>query len=244
MKRLIALKHVAFEDLGYFEEIFQGLGFSVTYLNAGRDSLDLIQKMNPELLVICGGPISVNDEHLYPFLLDEFRMIESRLKQQKATLGLCLGAQSIAKVLGSKIYSNRVKEIGWAPIALTVAGKQSSLRFFAEDKTHVFHWHGETFDLPQQATLLASTTICKNQAFSYGNHTLGLQFHPEVIPSHLEQWYIGHSCELSQQKDLSIDQMRRDAQLWGNTLQHQGELFLNEWIQNSLVENNNRKENQ
>ncbi len=230
MKHLIALKHVAFEDLGYFEEVFQSLGFTITYLDAGKDSLDFIQKRNPELLVICGGPISVNDEHLYPFLLDEFKIIEKRLKQQKASLGICLGAQAIAKVLGSKIYSNKIKEVGWSPITLTEEGKQSALRFLAEDKTHVFHWHGETFDLPKQTTLLASTPICRNQAFSYEHHTLGLQFHPEVIHNHLEQWYIGHCCELSQHKDVSIDQMRRDAKQWGTHLRQQGELFLRDWV--------------
>ena len=235
MKSLIALKHVAYEDLGYFEEVFQTLGFTISYLNAGKDNIDLIQKLNPDLLVICGGPISVNDEHLYPFLLDEFKIIENRMKHQRPTLGLCLGAQAIAKVLGSKIYPNKVKEIGWAPITVTDEGQQSPLRFLAEDKTSVFHWHGETFDLPKQTTLLASKHACKNQAFSYEHHTLGLQFHAEVIPNHLEQWYIGHACELGHLKDVSIDQMRRDAQFWGHVLKRQGDLFLKEWVSQFLM---------
>jgi GMP synthase (glutamine-hydrolysing) len=226
MKQLLALKHVAFEDLGYFEEVFLELGYTISYLDVGKNSLDTIEKMNPDLLVICGGPISVNDEHLYPFLLKEFKIIEKRLKQNQATLGICLGAQAIAKVLGSKIYSNPEKEIGWSRLTLTEAGKQSSLRFLANEDTHVFHWHGETFDLPKNATLLASTPLCSNQAFAYGKHTLGLQFHPEVIAEHLEQWYIGHACELSQLKDVSIEQLRRDAQRWGNTLKIQGAQFL------------------
>lgn len=230
MKQLLALRHVPFEDLGYFEPIFQGHGFKVIYMDAGKDNIKFIETVDPDILVICGGPISVNDEHLYPFLADECKIVESRLKRGKCTLGICLGAQVIAKVLGASVYSAKSKEIGWSPLTLTKEGRQSPLRFLAEENANVFHWHGETFDLPQRATLLASTPVCANQAFSFENHTLALQFHPEVIPHHLEQWYIGHSLELSQLKNIDLHQMRLQAIHWGPLLKQQGEKFLHAWI--------------
>lgn len=234
MKHLMVIRHVAFEDLGYFEKVFHSRGFKITYIDAGKDSFDSIKTQDPDMLAICGGPISVNEQHLYPFLLDEFAIVESWLKRKKPVLGLCLGAQVIAKVLGSRIYPADSKEIGWSPISLSKEGKESPLRFFGEEHTRVFHWHGETFDLPKQTTLLASTSICPNQAFAYENHTLAIQFHPEVIPEHLEQWYIGHTCELSQVKMTNVFQLRKEAQQWGSLLRKQGQKFLSEWIDNFI----------
>lgn len=230
MKHLLALRHVAFEDLGYFEGVFQKRGYKIIYMDTGKDNVEFIHTIDPDILVICGGPISVNDHHLYPFLLDEFKIVESRLKNKKCTLGLCLGAQVIAKALGAAVYPAKSKEIGWSPLTLTSEGMQSPLRFLGEGNIKVFHWHGETFDLPKNTTLLASTPICENQAFSFEDHTLALQFHPEVIPHHLEQWYIGHAAELSQPKNIDIRQMRLEAIQWGSLLKQQGEKFLNEWI--------------
>lgn len=232
MKKVIVIRHVPFEDLGYFGPKLNSLGYSISYLDAGKDDLSLVDSLDPDLLVICGGPISVNEEELYPFLHDEFRVVAKRIYEEKPILGICLGAQIIAKVLGSRVYSSGTKEIGWFPIFLTEEGKNSPLHYLHHDHTYVFHWHGETFDLPLQATLLASTPICKNQAFAIGTHTLALQFHPEVIPLHLEQWYIGHTCELSHTKQISLDQLRKEAKLWGSKMQKQGEQFLQEWIHN------------
>ncbi len=230
MKHLVAIRHVAFEDLGSFESVFKKLGYGINYLDAGKDELHLIHPLDPDLLVICGGPISANDEHLHPFLKEEFKIVQERIRRHRPILGLCLGSQVIAKALGSTVYSIRAKEIGWYPLTLTEAGKQSPLHYLDADQTHVFHWHGETFDLPKEATLLASTPVCKSQAFAYGKRVLGIQFHPEVIPHHLEQWYIGHTCELSQHPEIELHKLRRDAKHWGNTLQLQAERFLTEWV--------------
>lgn len=236
MKQVVVLRHVPFENLGYFEQCFKDNGFKITYVDAGKDDLSVIEKNDPEILVVCGGPISVNDEDLYPFLHDEFRIVKERIKQKRATLGLCLGAQVIAKVLGSKIYPGKSKEIGWFPITLTDEGKNSSLRFLGQEGIKDFHWHGETFDLPHNAVLLASTSICTNQAFSYGEEILAIQFHPEVTPEQLEQWYIGHTCELGQLKNISIAELRQDAKKYGKELRKQGEKFLNEWLEKVAIE--------
>ena len=101
----------------------------------------------------------------------------------------------MARALGSRVYPGPAKEIGWAPIALTAAGKQSVARHF--EGTPVLHWHGDTFDLPTGTELLASTTICQNQAFRYGHHGIAFQFHPEGSARHFERWLIGHAAEIA-----------------------------------------------
>lgn len=230
MKKLIAIRHVSFEDLGSFERILIAQGYSITYVEAGKDDILSLVGFDPDLLIILGGPISANQEDLYPFLKEEYRLIEKRIRQGLPLIGICLGAQMIARVLGSRIYSAEEKEIGWMPIALTEEGRRSSMRFLDEEGVKVFHWHGETFDLPKDCERLASTALCKNQAFSKGPQLLGLQFHPEVIPAHLEQWYIGHACELSSDRESRIPILRKDASQWGDLLLKQGEKFLLDWL--------------
>ena len=127
-------------------------------------------------LIIMGGPMSIHDEDIYPWLRAEKTLITAAIREGKKVLGICLGAQLIAAVSGARVYPNPQKEIGFWPVRwMEAAGKGR-----AEEV--VFHWHGETFDLPAGAVLLASTKACVNQAFLLGGRVLGVQFHPEVTP--------------------------------------------------------------
>jgi GMP synthase-like glutamine amidotransferase len=126
--------------------------------------------------------MSVNDEQMFPWLVHEKRFIGDVIARGKPVLGICLGAQMIANVLGSKVYPNPEKEIGWFPIQSTpTTGPHNVFRF--SDQCMVFHWHGETFDLPQGATRLAKSAACRNQAFQFGANVIGLQFHLETTPA-------------------------------------------------------------
>lgn len=173
------LQHVVFEGLGSIKSWLQKEGFEITSTKL-YESTTLPEVDTFDLLIIMGGPMSVNDEERYPWLRIEKQFIKDAITAGKAVLGICLGAQLIASALGESIYPNRRKEIGWFPIHRVDSDDKSLFTF--PKSIEVFHWHGETFDLPETATLLASSEACKNQAFQVGKATIGLQFHLETTP--------------------------------------------------------------
>ncbi|WP_455602872.1 glutamine amidotransferase [Acinetobacter pecorum] len=198
-----AIQHLAFEDLGAWEDVFYQLGLRVRYFEAGIDDLNKAFE-HPGLVVILGGPIAVYETQDYPFLQEEINLLKVRLERNLPTLGICLGAQLIAAALGSKVYSGHAKEIGWSK--LTLASVENNPLQALED-IQVLHWHGDTFDLPAQAELLASSKLYPHQAFRVGNHILALQFHPEIASDSLEKWLIGHTGEL-RQANIAIPTLR------------------------------------
>ncbi|MGW8194292.1 MAG: type 1 glutamine amidotransferase, partial [Desulforhopalus sp.] len=134
-----------------------------------------------DLLIIMGGPMSVNDEERHPWLRMEKRFIRQVINLGTPVLGICLGAQLIASCKGEAVYPNRRKEIGWFPVQGITHREETIFSF--PSQFEVFHWHGETFDLPSAAILLASSEACINQAFQLGPSVIGLQFHLEVTPA-------------------------------------------------------------
>ncbi|HEB82812.1 MAG TPA: glutamine amidotransferase [Gammaproteobacteria bacterium] len=224
------IRHLAFEDLGSFASVLQAKGTDIHYIEAGYDELSQLDPLSDELLVILGGPISVNDAGMFPFIDEELALLKQRIAADKPTLGICLGAQLIAASQGAKIYSGEEKEIGWYPLQLTEAGERSALRYLGEQHCSMLHWHGETFDLPEGATLLASTQKFTNQAFSIGRRVLGLQFHPEITRHGMEKWFIGHIGEIMQTPGISVEQLRADTAKYADQLEVQGELFFQSWL--------------
>jgi GMP synthase-like glutamine amidotransferase len=177
--RVHCLQHVPFEGLGRMEGIFAAKGCSV----AGSPlyaSPQLPGLGDFDALVAMGGPMSVNDEADYPWLAAEKALVREAVGAGKIVLGVCLGAQLIASSLGARVYRNAEREIGWFPIE-GLAAPGSGLFAFPPEQG-VFHWHGETFDLPAGATRLARSAGCANQAFQIGRRTIGLQFHLETSP--------------------------------------------------------------
>ena len=230
MQNATAIGHIAFEDLGSLAEILEKNNYAVTYKEAGFDNLAEIDPNRPELLIVLGGPIGVYDEKNYPFILDELRLIENRLQADLPTLGICLGAQFMARALGASVYPGKVKEIGWLPLELTNEGMQSPLALLSSKHTSMLHWHGDTFDLPEGATLLASTANYQNQAFVWGNNCLALQCHPEVTARGLEKWFIGHTVEIAATPNTSIARLRADTAKNINQLETQARQFWQAWL--------------
>lgn len=189
----IALRHVAFEDLGLLGPILARAGWDVRYLDAPVDALTA----EADLLIVLGGPIGACEAEAYPFLAAETEPLERRLVRGRPTLGICLGCQLMAQALGARVFPGSIKEIGWGPVTLTPAGLTSELSVLVDSKARVLHWHGDTFDLPAGAVPLASNANYENQAFAFGSAALALQFHVEADPATLELWYVGHAAELS-----------------------------------------------
>ena len=229
------IRHLAFEDLASFTSVLQAKDIEINYIEAADlvyapDDLSQIDALSDELLIILGGPISVNDRAIFPFIEAEINLLKRRLAADKPTLGICLGAQLIASALGAKVYPGNEKEIGWYDLSLTAAGEQSALRYLDAKHCSMLHWHGETFDLPENAVLLASSEKYDNQAFSYGDNVLALQFHPEITQRVMEKWFIGHIGEIMQTDGIDVTKLRDDTHQFANQLEVQGELFFNSWF--------------
>jgi GMP synthase (glutamine-hydrolysing) len=224
----VALRHVPFEDLGLLAPVLARRGHSVRYVDVPIASLADLDPLAADLLVVLGGPIGVYENDLYPFLDREVELIATRLAARKPTLGICLGSQLMAKALGARVYASGAKEIGWAPVTLTPEGRRSSLRHL--EPTAVLHWHGDTFDLPDGAVRLASTDVCENQAFSWGDRALALQFHGEAVGTPLEAWFVGHTAEIAATTGVSVPQLRADTARWSDALQRAGTACFEEWL--------------
>ncbi|OWQ85709.1 glutamine amidotransferase [Roseateles aquatilis] len=230
-KTALAIRHLAFEDLGLLEPLLDARGFEpIVTLDAGVDDLRSVDLDAVDLLIVLGGPIGACDDGLYPYLADEVALIERRLAARRPLLGICLGAQLMARACGAAVgpMTHGKKEIGFGPITLTRAGLDSALAPLASGQP-VLHWHGDQFELPEGVPSLATTPLCPHQAFAIEHFALGLQFHLECDPAKLERWLIGHAGELAQAR-VVLDDLRRDAAAFGPGLRAALGDIMDRWI--------------
>lgn len=227
----VVLSQVAVEDLGSLQPELERRGFTIEAVQVASSPSPLSQVRDCDLLVALGGPISVYDSADYPFLNEEIENLRQRLHAGRPTLGICLGAQLMAAALGARVYPGaRGAEIGWFP--LKPANAEPVPEWFApllSDGLSLFHWHGDTFDLPQGASHLARTELYETQAFTLGDFALALQFHPEVTESGLEDWYVAHACEL-RQKGISVPELRAAARKHAPALVTAATVFWRRWL--------------
>ncbi|HIH75206.1 MAG TPA: amidotransferase [Methanosarcina sp.] len=183
--KIHVLQHSALNTLGSIEEYARTR-------NHPLESTRFYETKNPpafdsfDLLIIMGGPMGIYDYEENPWLNDEKAFIKRAINAGNSILGICLGAQLLADVLGARVYDNRCREMGWFPIKAAVAGnKLEFLKGLPEDIV-VFHWHSRTFDIPDGAMHLFRSEGCENQGFIYGNRVIALQFHPEVTDERIK----------------------------------------------------------
>lgn len=193
MRKILVFQHVAHEILGTLNPMFKAHGFRIKYVNFGREPAAKPSLTGYAGLVILGGPMNVDDVVKHPHLKLELALIEKAIKEKMPVLGICLGAQLMAKALGAKVYKNRAKEIGWCDIRLTTAAKHDPLFSHFHEREKIFQLHGDAFDLPANAVHLASSELCENQAFCFGEKAYAFQFHLEVDAPMIHRWLkIGH----------------------------------------------------
>jgi GMP synthase (glutamine-hydrolysing) len=179
-RSLLVLRHEPFEHLGYFEEILQNQNVSFIY----SDLDDILDLGGHDGLIVMGGPQSAND----PGMSAELHFVQQAMDAKTPVLGICLGAQLIAKALGAHVYRNREKEIGWAPVYFHPVAEEDPVFGGLPSPSMFFHWHSETFTLPPGADSLAYSDKCLQQAFRYRETIYGIQFHPEITPEMILDW--------------------------------------------------------
>jgi GMP synthase (glutamine-hydrolysing) len=189
--RVHYLQHVPFEGPGFIESwaLLRGYGLTSTRLYAGQ-LLPPIEQL--DWLFILGGPMNVYEENRFPWLAREKRFIGEALHGGKVVIGICLGAQLLACVLGAKVTRNPCVEIGWYHVEKAAKASQSSLSGFLPDQFPAFHWHGDTFEVPRGAVHLARSPACENQAFAFGDRVAAFQFHLESTRESVES--LVHNC--------------------------------------------------
>ena len=182
MAHIHYLQHVPFEGLGSIESwlVDNGHTLSSTHLYEQAYLPDITAF---DMLIVMGGPMGIYDYHEHPWLKQEKKFIRASIDAGKTVLGICLGAQLIADVLGGKVTRNPDKEIGWFPVEVTTQGMDTAIGALLAEAEDVFHWHGDTFAIPPGAIHLARSAACEHQAFLYDGRVLGLQFHLEVTPA-------------------------------------------------------------
>jgi len=194
------IKHAPFEGLGSMESYFLSKEHNLSYSLLYEKDYVFPAIEEIDWLIVMGGPMGVYDTEDYPWLIPEKTFIKSAIDAGKIVIGVCLGAQLIADVLGAKVYKNKYREIGWFPLIRSIEATTSKLSNIFPETINTFHWHGDTFDLPENAILLASSEVCKNQAFSINDRIFGFQFHFEATLEFAESLLVNCANELDESK--------------------------------------------
>ena len=184
--RVLVFRHSPSDGLGLIGDALNANEILFEYADLYASSSAAAPVDEVDALIVMGGSMSANDA--FPFITYEIEYIRTAIERGKPVLGVCLGAQLTAKALGTRVYANHVKEVGWAPVTFNDAALRDPLFTGMTGDPIIFHWHGETFDMPSGAELLASSADCRNQAFRAGDRIYGLQFHLEVTPAMIAEW--------------------------------------------------------
>ncbi len=216
--KILAIQNAPGEHLGYFEHILEEQGIPYQYTTpAGFPSIKGFSQ-----LIVLGGPMGVYEEDKYPFITEETRYIRRAISLGVPVLGICLGAQLMARALGGRVFPGGAKELGWLPVRLTEEGKKDDVTGGLPSEFVAFHWHGDTFTLPNKVRHLAASDMYENQAFRYGS-SYALQFHLEITEEMVRDWV----------KDLDEgrgDEIVRNTEGNIDALNDMAEKFLSSWL--------------
>ena len=219
---ILIIKHIDIEGAGTLDDFFGNSGRNVRVVNvsAGVRLPDTLAGV--EALVCLGGPMNVYEEEKYPFLIRENAILREAVAGRIPVLGICLGAQLLAKACGAKVTKADVKETGWSKVQLTVKGKDDRLFNGLPGELSVFEWHEDTFAVPDGGILLAEGSSCRNQAFRIGDNAYGIQFHIEVTSEMIETW-LGQYTKDGQPSQAAALEMLRKAREENNEFYRQAQ---------------------
>jgi len=190
------LQHVPFENLGNIQDWTDEKGFSLSSTKwYAEENLPEIE--NFDFLIVLGGPMNIYEQDKYPWLKKEKDFIKKAIENKKTVLGICLGAQLIADILGAGVFKNQHSEIGWFPVKFT---QNIDLFKNLPQELNVLHWHGDTFDIPKGSISIGSSEACQNQGYIYKNKVIGLQFHLETSPESLKNLIQNCNDEIKEDK--------------------------------------------
>jgi len=228
MKRALIVRHTPFEGAAGFRLPIEEAGYEFNRIDVSDPAFGSLDWIAPDLIVVMGGPMGVYERAAYPWIEGEVSGIAARIAAGLPTIGICLGSQMIASALGANVYPGVMKEVGFAPVTLSEAGGASPVRHMHE--VPVLHWHGDTFDLPDGAELLAATPLYANQAFRIGNRLLALQFHPEMGEDpRIEEW-LENAEEYLAEAGTDPVTVRADHDRLGPAAVAAGRALLAEWL--------------
>ena len=223
----VILQHDPSIHLGNIGPVLVEHGYELRIVDASSEDVTAIDPAEADLVVVLGGEMGAYQTDEFPFLQAERDLLRARLEAERPTLGVCLGAQLMAGALGQRVYRGDTTQIGYRRVEPTEAGADSPIRHF--DGVPVVEWHGDTFELPEEATLLASSSDYSNEAFAIGDFALAVQFHPEVTDEMHEAWVADGYNELD---ELAIDPeaLRRDRELHSARMQEASRAAFSEWL--------------
>jgi len=202
--RIHCFQHVDYEDLGCIKDWCNIKGHKITYTKFYKGE-SLPRTANFDWLIVMGGPMGCYDDEIYSWLPHEKKVIKAAIQDNKTIIGICLGSQLVAEVLGAKVYRNLDKEIGWYDVMLTEQGKSASITNGMHEVSKVFHWHSDTFDLPHNTIHIFYSEACKIQSFLYKDNVLGLQFHFEVTEESIKSMIKHGRHELKNEKYIQSE---------------------------------------
>jgi GMP synthase (glutamine-hydrolysing) len=224
----VVLQHAPTIHLGNIRPVLEEHGYVVRVVDVTCEDVDALDPAEADLVVVLGGEMGVYEADEFPFLTAEQRLLRSRLDAERPTLGVCLGAQLMAGALGARVYRGGSTQIGFRAVEATAEGAVSPVRHFAG--VPVAQWHGDTFDLPAQATRLASSGDYANEAFAIGDHALAVQFHPELTDEMHEQWVRDGADELGEHA-IDADALRAERERYSAAMQQASRAAFSEWLE-------------
>ena len=228
MKTALVVRHVPHEGLAGFRAPIEAAGYRIDTADVGDPRYAALDFSEPDLLILLGGPMGVYEQDKHPWIAPELRSIARRLEQDRPTLGICFGSQLVAAALGAKVYPGPVKEVGFHPLSILDTPAAGPLRHL--EGVPVLHWHGDTFDLPGRAELLASTERYAHQAFGVGRNILALQFHAEMGRDDQFHVWTAKSPRYVEAAGTTVERLTADHERLGAHTVEAGRAMLAEWL--------------